>query len=122
MGPPPARHPDDWWALPCAARQWGQPIEAYGGEPAAHVEAARRHGVVFECACGPCNASHSHFANGIGFTPFFVVKGFSPEGDSGFAADATQVDAFRRRQSTCRNYRGRRDFKPVSAKAARERI
>lgn len=60
---------DDWWTLPCAARD--RRVFEHG-EARAHAEISRRHGVRFRCVCGPCVAGVDRRT--VGFRPYFVVE------------------------------------------------
>ena len=100
-------------------------MERYGGEALAHMEVARKFGVKFACACGPCDAESDgpqarHWATGwTGFNPFFRVVSLDAgaPGHTGFLANETMVERFLIGHKICKNYRLKSAFRLSTASA-----
>ena len=91
---------DDFWVLPCINAKSGLLSDALnalregvGGEADAHLEITRRHGVQFECVCGPCSGSSRRCGNGWRVY-FKVVAVGSASVASGLTMTPDDVKAF----------------------------
>jgi len=100
---------DDWWTIACNKHHGSEPETGsplVSGEGLAHVEMAKKYGVVFKCVAGPCepvpDLTKCHRNNNWG--PIFVVAAVgAPEGNHGFEFTAEQELHWMENSQICRN-------------------